>query len=183
MMKPLFVRPLTKKEEKSLQTQLQSNSAFTVRRCQILLSSAQKKKASQIAAELHCSDQCVRVAIHAFHHEGLACLQEKSHARQDDQRPFDEAGFKRLKAIIRLSPRQFGHETSVWTLALLAESCWTEKISRRPVSADSVSRALKSLGLNWRRVKQWGHSPDPHYEHKKKDVIASSSMARLNQTG
>jgi DNA-binding GntR family transcriptional regulator len=74
-----------------------------------LLSSAQKKTAQQIATELHISDQCVREAIHAFENEGLACLQEESHARHDDQRPFDEACLERLQEVIRQTPRSFGH--------------------------------------------------------------------------
>jgi transposase len=170
MKKPIFVRTLSKEEKSTLQTGLQSAVAFTVRRCQILLSSAQKKTARQIAGDLHCSDQCVRETLKAFEREGLACLQEKSHARHDDQRPFDEAGLVRLEEIIRLSPRTFGHETSLWTLALLAETCVAEGISRRPVNEDSVRRALKSVGIQWRRAKHWLHSPDPHYDHKKKDV-------------
>jgi len=169
MKKPLFVRTLTKEEQSTLQTGLQSAAAFTVRRCQILLSSAQKKTARQIADELHCRDQCVREAIKAFDREGLACLPEKSHARHDDQRPFDAAGLARLQEIIRLSPRTFGHETSVWTLALLAETCEAEGISRRSVNEDSVRRALKSVGIRWRQAKHWLRSPDPHYDHKKKD--------------
>ncbi len=166
-MKAIYVRKLTEKEEKQLKQQLQSGSAFTVRRCQILLSSAQKKKASQIAQQLHCSDQCVREAIHAFEQEGLNCLSEKSHARHDDQQPFDEAGLERLQEIIRLSPRSFGHDTSVWSLALLAETCWAEKISHRQLSGKSVGRALKRVGIQWRRAKHWQRSPDPHYEHRK----------------
>ena len=168
----LFVRELSDIEKNRLEQGLQSSAAFTVRRCQILLSSAQKKSAQQIAEELHISDQCVREAIHAFESEGLSCLQEKSHARHDDQRPFDEAGLARLQEIIRRSPRTFGHDSSVWTLAWLAETCWTERISRRPVSGDSVGRALKKVGIQWRRAKRWIRSPDPHYEHKKNRYAA-----------
>jgi transposase len=167
MKQPIFVRELSETEKNQLEQGLQSSAAFTVRRCQILLSSAQHKTAQQIAEELHISDQCAREAIHAFEREGLACLQEKSHARHDDQRPFDQVGLARLQEIIRLSPRTLGHDSSVWTLALLAETCWAERISRRPVSAESVGRALKSVGIQWRRAKRWIRSPDLHYEHKK----------------
>lgn len=172
MKKPLFVRPLTKDETSTLQKGLQSASAFTIRRCQILLSSAQTKTARQIANDLHCSDQCVREAIKAFEQVGLACLAEKSHARHDDQRPFDQVGLVRLQELIRLSPRTFGHDTSLWTLALLAETCGAEGISRRSVNEDSVRRALKRGGIRWRQAKQWIHSPDPHYDHKKKDATS-----------
>jgi len=172
MRTPLFVRELSETEKIKLEQGLQSSSAFTVRRCQILLSSAQKKTAGQISEQLHCSDQSVRNAIHAFDRDGSDCLAPKSHARHDDQRPFDEAGLKRLQAIIRLTPRAFGHDTSLWTLELLAQTCWSEKVSRRPVSVDGLRRALQSVGVQWRRAKQWLRSPDPHYQHRKKDEIS-----------
>jgi len=172
MRKPLFVRDLSERETVKLEQGLQSSSAFTVRRCQMLLSSAQKKTANQIGEELHCSDQSVRNAIHAFNTEGLACIDQKSHARHDDQCPFDEAGLKQLQAMIRMTPRAFGHDTSQWTLELLAQTCWQEKVSRRPVSVDGVRRALKSVGVQWRRAKKWIRSPDPHYQHRKKDEIS-----------
>ena len=172
MRKPLYVRDLSEKETVKLEQGLQSSSAFTVRRCQILLSSTQKKTASQIGKELHCSDQSVRNAIHAFNTEGIACIDPSSHARHDDQRPFDEAGLKQLQAMIRMTPRAFRHDTSQWTLELLAQTCWQEKISWRPVSVDGLRRALKSVGVQWRRAKKWIRSPDPHYQHRKKDEIS-----------
>ena len=168
-MKPIFVRKLTEEEHRSLQKALQSPSSFTVRRCQILLSSAKGKKARQIASELHCSDQTVRDAIHTFEQEGLAYLEEKSHARNDVQTAFDAESRERLRQLIRTSPREVGHESSVWTLDLLAQSCWAKKISSRPVNRDNVGLVLREMGISWRRAKQWIRSPDAHYEHRKKD--------------
>jgi hypothetical protein len=71
--------------------------------------------------------------------------------------------------MIRLSPRQFGHETSIWTLALLGESCWQEKISSRPVNENNVAAVLREMGISWRRAKKRIQSPDAHFEHRKKD--------------
>jgi transposase len=171
-MKPIHVRELTQEEHSELHEGLQSRSGFTVRRCQILLSSAAGKPARQIANELHCSDQTVRSAIHAFEQEGLSCLQEKSHARHDKQSAFDATGRERLREVIRLSPRQFGHESSVWTLDLLAQTCGQKRISSRPVKADNVRYVLRQMGISWRRAKRWLRSPDGHYEHRKKDEMA-----------
>jgi transposase len=168
-MKPIYVRELTDEERRTLESELHSSSAFAVRRCQVLLSSAAGKTANQIGTELHCSGQAVRKAIHAFKEEGLACLQEKSHARQDEQSAFDAAGRERLRELIRLSPRQFGHETSVWTLALLAKTCQEEETVWRPANADNVGYVLRDMGIEWRRAKHWVRSPDVHYEHRKKD--------------
>jgi biotin operon repressor len=81
-MRPNYVRILTDEERRELEKGLRSSSAFVMRRCQILLSSARCKTANQIAAELHCSGQAVRNTIRAFETEGLECLIEKSHARR-----------------------------------------------------------------------------------------------------
>jgi transposase len=170
-MKPIYVKELSQEERSILCKGLQSSSGFTVRRCQILLSSAAGKTARQIAAELHCSDQTVRSAIRAYEQEGLNCLQERSHARHDEQSAFDEAGRERLREVIRLCPRRYGHESSVWTLDLLAQTCWQEGMSSRPVKADNVSYVLRQMGISWRRAKRWLRSPDAHYEHRKKDEI------------
>src|SRR5438876_9975589 len=78
MQTPLFIRPLTADERATLETGLRSSSAFTVRRCQMLLASAEGQATTTIAHDLRCTDQTVRNAIHAFHHRGLAVLQPLS---------------------------------------------------------------------------------------------------------
>jgi transposase len=116
----------------------------------------------------------VREVIHAFEKEGVSCLQEKSHARREPQSAFDKAGRDRLREVIRQSPRQFGHGTSVWTLALLAETCEREGIASRSVSGDNVGSVLREIGIDWRRAKDRIRSPDRHYTHRKKDETNSN---------
>ena len=149
-----------------------SPSRLRVRRCQILLKSTQGQNAKQIGQQLHCSDQAVRNVIRAYQQEGLACLQEKSHARHDEQVNIDEQGGVRLKEIIRLSPRTFDYETSVWTRPLLAEVLHQEGYTSQVVSPSTITAALQRVGIAWRRAKKWVHSPDPHYQHRKKDGIS-----------
>jgi transposase len=168
-MRPLYVRKLTTEEYETLTQGLRSPSAFTVRRSQILLKSHEKQKPQTIAQALHCSDQTVRVAIHAFNETGVSCLAEKSHARHDQAPLLDEAGCERLQELVRISPRTFGHETSVWTRPLLAQQLHQEGYTNREVSETSVSNALARVDISWRRAKKWIHSPDPHYDHRKKD--------------
>ena len=168
-MRPIFVRPLTTDEKRQLEQSLQSPSAFTVRRCQILLKSSQGQKSQEIAKALLCSDQTVRQAIHAFAQEGLACLDEKSHARHDEQALLNEAGRERLCELIRLSPRTLNHETSVWNRTLLAQQLHQEGYTPRPVSVTVITHVLRQRGITWRRAKHWIRSSDVHYEHRKKD--------------
>ena len=78
-MKPLFVRPLTDDERAALRAGLRSPDAFTLRRCQALLASADGLRPAQIAERFGCASQSVRNAIRAFAAEGTDCLREKSH--------------------------------------------------------------------------------------------------------
>src|SRR5215831_3983860 len=78
MKPPLSIRHVTDEEHAALETGLRSHEAFTVRRCQIVLASAEGQKPSQIATTLHCAPQTVRNVIHAFDARGLACVRHGS---------------------------------------------------------------------------------------------------------
>ena len=71
MKRPIYVRPLSDAERKTLEAGLRSPDAFTLRRCQILLTSADGQNAYQIARNLGCNPQTARNAIHKFNEEGL----------------------------------------------------------------------------------------------------------------
>lgn len=167
-MKPLYVGSLTAEEQEALQQGLKSSNGFTLRRAQMLLMSGNERlKVDAIGERLGCRGQAVRQAIHAFHHEGLACLQVKSRARHDDQRVFDDRARAGLKELIRISPRALGYETSLWTLDLLAEASYAEGLTSHKVHPDTISETLDRLGIGWRRAKQRINSPDEHYTSKK----------------
>ena len=167
MKPPLFVRPLTPEENQAICDGLRSPSAFTLRRCQILSASARGLKPSEIRSRLGCSTQTVRNALRAFAAEGTACLREKSHRPVSARPVLDDGGCERLRALLHRSPRDFGKPTSLWTLALAAEVAFAEGITARPVSDEAIRRALKRLGVSWKRAKTWITSPDPAYLRKK----------------
>ncbi|AMV38468.1 helix-turn-helix domain-containing protein [Planctomyces sp. SH-PL62] len=167
MKPPLFVRPLSPEESRTLRAGLRSPSAFTLRRCQILLAGAEGLKPSAIRARLGCATQTVRDAIRAFAAEGLACLREKSHRPRSARPALDAAAGERLRALLHRSPREFDKPTSLWTLHLAAEAAFAEGLTPRVMSGESIRRALKRLGVGWKRAKTWITSPDPAYLRKK----------------
>jgi DNA-binding NarL/FixJ family response regulator len=71
MKPPTFVHPLSSQERHALRAGLRSPDAFTLRRCQVLLASADGQRPKAIAAAVGCCVQSVRNAVHAFHAEGL----------------------------------------------------------------------------------------------------------------
>src|SRR5947208_11734041 len=107
----LFVPPLTADHRHALRAGLRSADAFTPRRSQILLASADGKPPSAIARDLRCTAPTVRNAIHAFAREGLDCLREKS-SRPHSARPLLGASrAEPLKEILHQRPRAFGQPT------------------------------------------------------------------------
>ena len=165
---PLFVRPLTAEERQQLHAGLHSREAFTLRRCQILLASAQGQRPAQIAAALSCASQTVRNTLHAFEQQGPGCLVRRSSRPKSAHRLLDVPRAERLRELLHQSPRSFGHPQSHWTLPLAAEVCHQQGLSDRVLSPETVRQAIQRLNLGWKRAKQWITSPDPAYARKKK---------------
>src|SRR5215510_11786163 len=117
MQTPLFVCPLTADERAPLETGLRAPSAFTVRRCQILLASAEGQPTTVIAGSRRGPDQTVRNVIHAFHARGLTVLQPLSSRPHTTSTIFDAEACESLRALLHQSPRTFGQPTSRCTRA------------------------------------------------------------------
>ena len=167
MQTPLFVRPLTADERATLEAGLRFSSALTVRRCQILLASAEGQSTTTIAHQLRCTDQTVRNTIHAFHQRGLAVLQPLSSRPHTPSTIFDAGTCESLRALLHQSPRTFGKPTSRWTLSLAAEVSFAQGLTPRLVSDEAMRVALRRVGVAWKRAKHWITSPDPAYARKK----------------
>jgi transposase len=168
MKPPTFVRPLTDDERQALKAGLHSPEAFTLRRCQILLRSAEGLRPRAIAAAIGGCVQSVRNAIRAFEAEGIAGLAEKSSRPKSTRAIFDDDGRRRLRDLLHRSPRDFGKPTSLWTLELAAEVAHAGGLTDRLVSGETIRQALIRLGVGWRRAKTWITSPDPAYLRKKR---------------
>lgn len=168
MRPPLFVRPLADEERAALRAGLRSPDAFTLRRCQVLLASADGLRPAQIADRLGCATQTVRNAVRAFADAGTGCLREGSHRPKSVRPELDAAACERLRALLHRSPRDFGKPTSLWTLATAAEVAFAEGITARLVSDEAIRQALIRLGVGWKRAKTWITSPDPAYLRKKR---------------
>ena len=167
MKAPLFVRPLTEAERQHLEAGLRSKSAFTLRRCQILLASAQGQRPARIASNVGCASQTVRNTLRAFRQRGLDALCEQSHTPTTAQPVLDAAKREQVKAILHQSPRTFGKRRSTWTLPLLAQVCHETGLCQHQLSAPTMRDAVLRLGANWKRAKHWITSPDPAYARKK----------------
>jgi transposase len=170
MKTPIFVRGLTEEEQERLKTGLRSKDRFELRRSQIVLTSARRETARRIARTLGCDDQTVRNVIKKFNATGLDVLKAGSHRPHHISATFTPEKIELLKDILHQSPRNFGKETSLWTLDLLAEVSFSENVAERLVSGEAIRITLKRFDISWKRAKHWITSPDPAYLLKKSNA-------------
>jgi transposase len=167
MSTPIFVRPLEPFERLAFEEGLRSSEAFTLRRCQILLASAEGKTPSQIAKQVRCASQTVRNVIHDFERRSLDCLRQRATIPFTVEPVLTAVKREQLQAILHQSPRTFGKVQSIWTLKLLAEVCYEQGLSDTVLSPPTLLDAIVRLGSHWKRAKHWVTSPDPQYALKK----------------
>lgn len=170
MKTPIYVRDLTAEEQERLKQGLRAKDGFEVRRSQIVLASGRKETARKIAQGFGCDDQTVRNVIKQFNTNGLEVLKAKSNRPNTIKSTFTEKNIEQLKDILHQSPRNFGKETSIWTLDLLAEVSHSEGVAEALITGEAVRQALKRLCISWNRAKNWINSPDPAYMLKKSSV-------------
>jgi hypothetical protein len=99
-----------------------------------------------MARQLRGTDQTVRHAIHAFHQRGLAALQPRSSRPHTPSTIFDAGACKSLRALLYQSPRTCGQPTSRWTLQLAAEVSFTQELTPRLVSDETIRLARRRVG-------------------------------------
>lgn len=162
-----YVRRFTEEEKAAIGAGLKSKDAFVLRRSQMLLWSSEGLSTVEIAEKVGYDRESVRQIIKKFDEEGLAVLKEGSKKPLTQERTISSANAEKIKELLRRSPREFGKDSSLWTLDLLAEVSYEEGLSPRIVSKETIRVTLKELGVNWKRAKKWLYSTDPHYTHKK----------------
>jgi transposase len=168
MKPPIFVRSLSDDEREALKIALRSKDAFALRRAQILLASSRGESSPQIANDLGCTSQTVRNAIHDFNRRGLDALRAGSSRPKRTHATFEgEKAQEALQGLLHRSPREFGRDSTFWTLAMAAEVSFEEGITEKRVTAETIRATLERLGKSWQRAKGWIESPDPGYARKK----------------
>jgi hypothetical protein len=111
----------------------------------------------------------VRNAIRAFDERGLDDLTAGSPRPRRVYAAFVGESAERLRALLHRSPREFGYESSLWTLEMAAEVAFEEGITERRVSGETVRATLsRLLGVRWMRPLGGGSLPPIRCTREKK---------------
>src|SRR5918998_6590755 len=142
MKPPIFVRELSENERERLEAGLRSKDSFVMRRCQILLASERGESPPKIARSLGCASQTVRNAIRAFNERGLDVLTPGSSRPKRVHAAFDEKSAESLREMLHRSPREFGYDTSLWTLEMAAQASFEKGLTHRRGSGGATRSTL-----------------------------------------
>src|SRR5829696_1455249 len=68
---------------------------------------------------------------------------------------FDEQSGLSLRELLHRSPREFGRQSTLWTLKDAAEVTFEEGLTNELVSGETIRATLSRLGVRWERAKRW----------------------------
>src|SRR3712207_1995388 len=157
----------------------------------MLLASSRGDEVPQIAENLGCGHQTVRDAIHDFNERGLDALVAKSSRPKRTQAAFDEKSAEALRELLHRSPREFGRDSSLWTLEMAAQVSFEQGLVERRVSGETIRATLARLlgGVRWQRAPNAGSPlPIPCTREKRRrdrlmEVAAADSRSEERRVG
>src|SRR5262245_22909738 len=164
----VFVRPVTTAEGRRLQRiGRTAKDPVRLRRAIVVLMSAQRQAAPDIAQLLDCSPEYVRTVIHAFNESGFAALDPK----WSGGRPatISEQVRRQVCLIARCCPLDLGLAFGTWSLTKLAGYLAVVGIAR--ISRESIRQILHAGGMRWQATKTWKTSTDPDFIAKMHRVL------------
>jgi Winged helix-turn helix len=173
-MKPQkFVRPCRADERTMLESGCRALDALTVRRCQMLLASAEGLAPATIASQQRCARQTVHNVLDAVAERGLDCLRHGSHVPRSVAPVLTAETREPLQALLPQSPRNLGKAQRHWTLQRRAAVGHEPGRRDRHLSPPTPRDAVVRLGARWKRATHWMVRPDPADARQKPGVIAS----------
>lgn len=162
----VYARALTEHEKAELVKSAKSSKSFTRDRAKIILLSAQKLFAKQIAEKIGCEARKVRKAIRDFNEKGLDASQ-RGKAKGAIPK-FDKVKTQIILMHFSKQPKSFGHHFTTWTLPRFRKHLIDYNIVES-ISIERLRQILMKAGAKLKRSKRWQYSPDKEFDKKNKE--------------
>lgn len=163
----LYARDLRVDEGNKIQRILRhGKNAVYVRRCQVILASAQGMKVPEIAEAYYLSEDHVRRLIRQFNKEGFGSLKPKKPGGKGPT--FTEEQQAEIIELALMPPKLLGLPFTQWSLHKLKDEVIKRKIVIS-ISHEKIRDILKKAGITNQRTKTWKESNDPELESKKSE--------------
>lgn len=167
----VFVRDLSEDEAVKLRRISRQSKVFALRqRAQVVLASASRSSAPQIAQVLQTDENQVRRVISEFNADGMESLRPPTGGGRP--RRIDDTARDKIRDVALARPCDLGEPGTRWSLTTLRRYLVRQRIVNA-VSKEHLRRVLQTLGITAQRTRTWKWSNDPLYEEKKGWVLAA----------
>jgi transposase len=145
----------------------QSHDATTVQRAHALLALHEGLSAIEIAELLGISRQTIYNWTQVFRDRMDSDLNQRLRDAPRSGRPPTALGIldPLIDAVIAEDPRDYGYRSTVWTAQLLRH--YLEDVHAIETSRKSISRALRRLGIRWKRPRHCLAQRSPTWRQSK----------------
>jgi transposase len=163
----LYARDLTSSEGRRVQHEIRhGNDPIMLKRCQVILSSAQGSTVQEIAKLTLLSEYHIREIIRMFNQGGIAALRPRKGGNHTVK--FTEEERASVAELAQMPPRVLGYPFNSWSLSKLQQAIEERDIlNGKTISDESIRLVLEEYGISYQRTKTWKESNDPDFEGKK----------------
>lgn len=163
----LYARSLSEAEGRLVQCEIRhGRDAVYVKRCQVVLASAQGMRVKEIARLTLLSEYHIRMLIRSFNHGGLPAIRPRKAKGRDPS--FSDEERATIAEFARIPPKVLGYPFTSWSLSKLKMAVEERKLlGGRGISDESIRQILDEYGVSYQRTKSWKESHDPEFELKK----------------
>lgn len=148
----MIVIRLAVRAYRTLQKIIQSSpSARQVRRAQALVWLHEHETVQTVATRLQLSRQTIYDIVHRYQTRSRLPVIKRIRDRSHTGRPATQRQRTQeiIQALLKQPPSRFGFRSPIWTVPMLRHR--VEIRLRRPISRDTVRRALHALRLRYKR--------------------------------
>ena len=168
-----FVRDPTPQEQAELERMTRQEIGRVAMRAQMILLSARKYTAPDIADLLATSRVTVYTWLDRFDAEGPAGLYDRPRSGRPPE--VDETAQQYLVTALDQTPEDYGYPATIWTTQLL--QALLQRRCALHVCADTVRRTLHALGYRWRRPRWAIERTDPEAVYRLGRIIHAVQTA------
>ena len=165
----LYARSLTEAEGRLVQCEIRhGRNPVYVKRCQVILASAQGMRVREIAKLTLLSEYHIRELIRSFNRGGLPTIKPR---KPKGRAPiFTDEERATIAEFARIPPKVLGYPFTAWSLSKLKMAVEERRLlGRRSISDESIRQILDEYGISYQRTKTWKESHDPEFDSKKSE--------------
>jgi transposase len=168
----LYARDLTPEEGRRVQHEIRHGKDPTyMKRCQVVLCSAQGMTVQEIAKLTLLSEYHIRELIRTFNEKGLDSMRPRKPGKPHYK--FTEEEKASVAEFAQIPPRVLGYPFNSWSLSKLKIAIEERNIlgdgKKKTISDEAIRLILEEYGISYQRTKTWKESNDPKFDIKKAD--------------